>query len=301
MIITLTGATGFIGRRLMNRLRSEGHELRILSRKPGPPQDGIRWFQWDAATSHPPAESLDGVHAVIHLAGEPVFQRWTPEAKKRIRESRGAGTRLLVEALSTASPRPLVLVSSSAIGYYGDRGEQRLTESSKPGKGFLPEVAVEWERAAELAEALGLRVVRLRTGIVLGAEGGALSQMLTPFRLGFGGRLGSGKQWWSWIHLDDLVGLIHFALANPNASGPLNGTAPEPVTNAEFTRTLGRALHRPTFLPAPAFALRLALGEFGNTLLESQRVYPKAAETAGYRFLYPTLEQALDDLLKAPK
>lgn len=297
MNVTLTGATGFIGTRLVERLRAGGHELRVLARSPRPAQTGIRYFVWDAMSQPLPPESLDGANAVIHLAGEPVFQRWSAEAKQRIRDSRVNGTRRLVEALSTASPRPEVLVSASAIGYYGDRGDQVLTEASRPGKGFLPEVSVEWERAAELAESLGIRVVRLRTGIVLGRSGGALKQMLTPFRLGAGGRLGSGKQWMSWIHLEDLVGIILFAVANGTASGAFNGTAPEPVRNTEFTQTLARTLHRPAILPVPRLGLRLLFGEFASSLTESQRVLPKAAESAGYRFQFPKLDSALEDLL----
>ena len=298
MNVTLTGATGFIGSRLIERLRAEGHELRVLTRSPRQAQPGIRYFEWDAIGQPVPAESIDGGNAVIHLAGEPVFQRWSPEAKQRIRDSRVNGTRRLVEALSTASPRPEVLVSASAIGYYGDRGDQVLNEGSRPGKGFLPEVSVEWEKAAELAEALGIRVVRLRIGIVLGRGGGALKQMLTPFRMGVGGRLGSGKQWMSWVHLDDLIGLIIFAAGNRASSGPINGTAPEPVRNADFTRTLARTLHRPAVLSVPRFGLRLLFGEFGSSLTESQRVLPKAAESAGYRFVFPKLDGALEDLLR---
>jgi uncharacterized protein (TIGR01777 family) len=275
MNVTLTGATGFIGSRLIDRLRSEGHELRVLTRSPRLAQTGIRYFEWDAISQPPPAECIDGANAVIHLAGEPVFQRWTAEAKQRIRDSRVNGTRRLVEALSTASPRPEVLVSASAIGYYGDRGEQVLTETSRPGRGFLPEVSVEWEKAAELAESLGIRVVRLRIGIVLGVGGGALKQMLTPFRMGAGGRLGSGKQWMSWIHLEDLVGLMLLPVGNRTATGPFNGTAPEPVRNAEFTKALAQALHRPAILPVPRLGLRLMFGEFASSLTESQACCPR--------------------------
>jgi uncharacterized protein (TIGR01777 family) len=298
MNVTVTGATGFIGSRLLERLRGEDYQLRVLTRSPRPSQSGIRYFEWDAMSQPVPAESLEGANAVIHLAGEPVFQRWSAEAKQRIRDSRVNGTRRLVEALSTASPRPEVLVSASAIGYYGNRGDEVLTEASRPGKGFLPEVSIEWERAAELAESLGIRVVRLRIGIVLGSEGGALKQMLTPFRMGVGGRLGSGKQWMSWIHLEDLIGMMLFAVTSRNTSGPVNGTAPEPVRNAEFTRTLARTLHRPAFLPVPGFGLRLMFGEFASSLTESQRVLPKAAESAGYRFAFPNLGDALEDLFR---
>ncbi len=297
MNITLTGATGFIGARLVERLRSEGHQLRLLTRRPRPDGEGPRYFAWDAEKDEPPPESLHHANAVINLAGEPVARRWNDDVKRRIRDSRVNGTRRLVEALSVTSPRPEVLISGSAIGYYGNRGDEILTEASPPGKGFLPELSVEWEKSAELAEALGIRVVRLRIGIVLGSGGGALAQMMTPFRLGVGGRLGSGKQWMSWIHLEDLVGMIVFALENRNAAGPFNATAPGPVRNAEFTQALARALHRPAVLPVPRFGLKLLFGEMANVMLESQRVLPKAAEAAGYRFRFRELNAALADIL----
>ncbi|MGH9661827.1 MAG: TIGR01777 family oxidoreductase [Bryobacteraceae bacterium] len=278
MQVALTGGTGFIGRRLVERLRQAGHAPLLLRRG-----------DFDALERDKPG-------AVVHLAGEPIAQRWTAAAKVRIRDSRVAGTRRLVEAMSTLSPRPRTLVCASAIGYYGNRGEEVLTESSAPGDGFLPATCREWEAQAEIAESLGMRVVRLRTGIVLGRGGGALEKMLPPFRMCAGGRLGSGRQWMSWIHIDDLTGLILHALEHP-LTGPLNGVAPNPVTNAEFTCLLGRALRRPAVLPAPAFGLRFILGEMAQILLDSTRVLPKAAEAGGYRFTYPTLDAALAHLI----
>jgi uncharacterized protein (TIGR01777 family) len=226
-----------------------------------------------------------------------VAQRWTDEVKKRIHASRVEGTRQLVNALSTQSRRPAVLVNASAIGFYGSRGDEVLTEDSDSGDDFLARVVVGWENAAELAEALGIRVVRLRTGLALGKEGGALAKMLPLFRFGLGGRLGSGKQWMSWIHIDDLIRLVLFSIENPAVHGPVNGSAPHPVTNAEFTRELAAALHRPAVLPVPKFALRLALGEMANAALASQRAIPKAAQSAGFQFQYPQLLAALERLL----
>jgi uncharacterized protein (TIGR01777 family) len=298
MNITITGATGFIGQRLIARLLRDGHELRVLgrSRRPELPAD-VRFFAWDAMAGEPPGASLEGADAVIHLAGEPVAQRWSEDVKRRIRESRIKGTSHLVQALSNVLRRPAVLVSASATGYYGDRGDELLTESSPPGAGFLAEVCVEWEKQAYKAEALGVRTVAVRTGLVLGREGGALKQMLPAFRLGAGAKLGSGKQWMSWIHVDDLIELYVFALRG-ELRGPMNGTAPNPVRNSEFTGALAEALHRPAFVSAPEFALKLLFGEMAQILLASQRVLPDVAERAGFRFAHPALAQALADLLK---
>lgn len=286
MPITLTGATGFIGKALIERL-GEG-ECRILSRS--------GHFQWDPMAGPPPAAALEGSRAVIHLAGEPVAQRWTAQAKQRIRESRVVGTRNLVEGLRRLDRKPEVLISSSGIGYYGSRGSEVLTEQSAPGHGFLPEVSLAWEREALAAEELGVRVVVIRTGIVLGNGGGALKKMLPPFRMGAGGVLGSGRQWMSWIHLDDLVSMMLWALENPACRGPLNGTAPYPVTNLEFTRKLGQALRRPTIFPVPSLALRLLYGEMAEMLLEGQRVQPRAALDGGFDFRYTVLGDALASL-----
>ncbi|HUK17942.1 MAG TPA: TIGR01777 family oxidoreductase [Bryobacteraceae bacterium] len=297
MNLTLTGASGFIGRRLMKLLVSNGHNLHVLSRHAGtnlPPN--VRLSVWDALSGPPPEAALRDADAVIHLAGEQVGQRWTPESKRRIRESRVQGTRNLVEAMSKLPGRPRAFICASAIGYYGSRGDEILTEASTPGSGFLPEVCLAWEREAGVAEQFGARVVRLRIGVVLGRHGGALARMLPPFRLGAGGRLASGRQWMSWIHLDDLCEVFRFAVEQP-VRGAMNGVAPDPVTNAEFTRALASALHRPAIFPVPAFALRALFGEMSEVLLSSQRVSPKGAEQGGFRFRYPQLGAALADLL----
>ena len=298
MKITISGASGLIGRRLLKTLGAEGHTLHVLSRHAGTNlPGGVRLSPWDPTRGEPPAESLRDADAVIHLAGEPVAQRWSEEVKRRIRESRVTGTRNLVEALKKLSRPPGVLVCASAIGYYGSRGDEILPETATPGSGFLPEVCVAWETEARAAEALGMRVVTMRTGIVLDSRGGALARMLPPFRMGVGGKLGSGKQWMSWIHWQDLAALYHLALDQP-VSGAVNGVAPYPVDNAEFTRTLAGALHRPAFLPIPGLALRVLFGEMAEVLLASQRVAPKAAESAGFPFRFPQLAPALADLLK---
>lgn len=282
MNIAVTGATGFIGKRLVQALLVAGHSINALGRKQGVERS---------------TESLATADAIIHLAGEPVAQRWTPEVKQRIRSSRVDGTRYLVDALAKQSRRPQVLVCASAIGYYGSRGDEVLTETSSPGDDFLARVVVDWEEAAEKAEALGIRVVRLRFGVVLGADGGALAKMLPPFRLGLGGRLASGQQWMSWIHIDDIIGLIRFALETSAIRGPMNATAPQTVTNAEFTKELATALHRPAILPVPSFALKLLFGEMAEVILGSQRVIPQAAQSAGFEFEYPELRPALARLL----
>jgi uncharacterized protein (TIGR01777 family) len=296
--ITISGASGLIGRRLLKVLAKDGHSLTALSRHAGtnlPP--GVRLAVWDAAKGETPADGLRDADAVIHLAGAPVAQRWNAQVKQAIRESRVAGTRNLVQALAKLRHRPQVLICGSATGYYGSRGDEVLAESSVPGSDFLAEVCVEWEKEAQAAEALGMRVVRVRTGIVLDARGGALPRMLTPFKMGVGGKLGSGKHWMSWIHLDDLAALFQLALATP-VSGAINGVAPNPVTNADFTRALAAAVHRPAIFPVPGFALRLLFGEMGGILLASQRVAPKAAESAGFTFRFPELAGTLADVLK---
>lgn len=297
MEIAITGASGFVGRRLMKALSGGQHNLRVLSRHAGtnlPP--GVKLYVWDALKGPPPAESLDGADAVINLAGEPIAQRWNDEVKQKIRDTRVAGTRNLVQTLSTLTRRPAVLICSSAIGYYGSRGNEILTETSAPGTGFMAEVCVGWEQAADAAVAVGVRVVKIRTGVVLGANGGALAKMLPPFKAGMGGKLGHGDQWMSWIHLDDLVGLLQYALAN-SLHGPVNATAPNPATNADFTKTLGHVISRPAIVPMPALMLKTMFGEMAEVLLASQRVVPQVAEAAGYRFAYPELEPALRNLL----
>jgi uncharacterized protein (TIGR01777 family) len=284
MNITVTGATGFIGRYLVQSLVKDGHSVRALSRA-----------AWNVFGGEPPAASLTGVDAVVHLAGVPVAQRWTRANKEKIRASRAQGTHHLVTALSTLSQRPEVLVCASAIGIYGDRGDEVLTEDSPAGRGFLPEVCTAWEREADLAESLGMRVVKLRFGIALGRSGGALEKMLPPFRAFVGGRLGPGSQWMSWIHIADIVGLIRYTIDHP-LSGAVNATAPKPLRNRDFTRELAHAIHRPAIFPVPSLALRILFGEMAEVLLDSQRVLPKAAEAAGYRFAFPELGPALRDL-----
>lgn len=286
MNIAITGASGFIGKRLQAALAA--HNLTLLSRKPSA---GTR--VWDPMSGPAP---LNGVDAVIHLAGEPVAQRWSGDVKQRIRDSRTIGTRNLIAGMRQAAKPPAVLVCASAIGYYGSRGDELLSESSAPGSGFLPEVCVAWEREADAAAELGARVAKIRIGIVLEPHGGALASMLPPFRAGIGGPLASGRQWMSWIHLEDMVRLIVHAVETP-VSGSINGVAPNPVTNSEFTRQLAKALHRPAIFPVPALALKLLYGEMAQILLASQRVTPAAAVSSGFRFRYADLGPALRDLL----
>ena len=297
MKITISGASGFIGRRLLKVLGDGGHSLHAFSRHAGTNLPaGVALSVWDPMKGPPPKASLEEADAILHLAGEPVAQRWTDEAKRRIRESRVAGTHQLVEALAALPRTPSVLVAASATGYYGSRGDEVLDESASPASGFLPEICVAWEREAQAAESLGLRVVRIRIGLVLDPRGGALQRMLPPFRLGAGGRLGSGRQWMSWIHLADLVDLFRFVIDNP-VGGAVNGVAPQPVRNLDFTRHLARAVHRPAWFPVPELALKTLFGEMGSVLLESQRVVPRAAEAAGFRFRFPELGPALADLI----
>jgi uncharacterized protein (TIGR01777 family) len=276
MIIAVTGSSGFIGRRLTQRLRAEGHTVREISLRRGP-------------------VIVPVCHAVVHLAGEPVAQRWTRSARNRILKSRVEGTKSLVKALSEHPPP--VLISASAIGYYGSRGDEILTETSKPGGDFLAQVVIGWEREARSAEQFGVRVVPLRFGVVLGRGGGALKKILLPFRLGLGGRLGSGQQWMSWIHLDDLIALIGFAIESEQCKRVMNAVAPHPVTNDEFTHDLGRALHRPAVFPVPEFGLKLLYGEMSQVILGSQRVIPEAALQAGFQFRFAELGPALRQIV----
>ena len=298
MRVAVTGATGFIGRELCAALLRDGHTVVALTRDPRRAQAALPGAL--VANWGDPAAALPPVDGVVNLAGESVAGRWSEEKKRRLRESRIAGTRRLVEAIASAVERPTVLVSASAVGYYGDRGEETLTEASGPGRDFLAQLCQEWEAEAQSAEALGLRVARLRLGVVLDRDGGALSQMLTLFRLGAGGPLGSGRQWFPWVHRADVVGLFRFALETAEASGPINAVAPHLVRNSEFARALGQALHRPALAPAPAFALRLVLGEFAETLLGSQRVLPERAEALCYAFRFPQLAPALRAILGPP-
>ena len=280
----------------MSVLGAAGHKLHALSRHAGIGLPaGVGLSVWDGRTE-PPRASLENADVVVHLAGEPVAQRWTPAVKQRIRDSRVLSTGHLVQAISKLSRRPGAFVCASAIGYYGPRGDEMLPESAAPGPGFLEKVCVEWENTAQAASALGLRVTMVRIGVALDTHGGALARMLPPFRLGIGGPIASGSQWMSWIHLADLAELLRFVIENP-ISGPVNGVAPYPATNREFTRTLAEAIRRPAFFPIPAFGLKLLLGEMAELLLASQRVIPQAAESAGFRFRFPKLGPALGDLL----
>jgi uncharacterized protein (TIGR01777 family) len=295
MKVAISGATGLIGTALRESLAADGIQIVALSRSPSIPP--LETITWDVANGRFDASRLEEVDAVVHLAGEPIAQRWNEERKKAIRDSRVKSTRLLVEGLKSLKRRPKVLISGSAIGFYGDRGDETLVESSPPGTGFLPETCQAWEHAAMEAMGLGIRTAVLRTGIVLSTKGGALKKMLLPFRLGAGGPVGSGRQWMSWIHIDDLVGAIRHILQKDEIMAAVNGVAPEPVTNADFSKALGRVLSRPAFLPAPGFGLKIAFGEMASILLEGQKVLPKKLLDTGYRFRFPELPGALEDLL----
>jgi uncharacterized protein len=288
----VTGATGFIGRRLVRELDRPV----ILSRRPEEARmilGALEIHAWNPEEAPPPAEAFEGVEAIFHLAGDSVASgRWTAAKKARIRSSRVTGTTNLVEGLRKLKQRPRVLVSASAVGYYGTRGDEVLEETAQPGTDFLAQVCQEWEAAAGRAREVGLRVVTARTGMVIGQRGGALAQMLTPFKLGLGGRLGDGRHWMPWVHLDDVAGLMIHA-AKSGIDGPMNVAAPHPVTNREFTSTLAQVLHRPAVFPVPRFALALLFGELSTVLLASQRVMPRVAEKTGYRFHFTSLEEAL--------
>ena len=297
----VTGATGFVGRHLCALLDAPN----VLTRRPEtvPPEfSRSACFRWDPTNEMAPPESLSGCDAVFHLAGEPVASgRWSKSKKARIRNSRVQGTANLVAGLGAMESRPSVLVSASAVGYYGSRGDKELSENSPAASGFLAEVCEEWEAAARSAEELGIRVVTVRIGVVLGKDGGALAQMLPIFKIGLAGKLGSGKQWMPWIHVEDLASLLVFAAEHPELCGPVNATAPLPVRNREFTKAVGRAVRRPAVLPAPAFALRLALGEFSQVLLASQRVLPTAALNAGFEFRHSSIDSAMAGIVAAER
>ncbi|MBL8291969.1 MAG: TIGR01777 family oxidoreductase [Bryobacterales bacterium] len=297
MQVTITGASGFIGRRLVSQLEAAGHTIHVLGRSPrkgGSPS--AHFSVWEPEKGPPPPAAL-AADAVIHLAGEPVSQRWSPEVKRRIRDSRVIGTQQLVAGLGQAEQRPKVLVTASAVGYYGDRGNEVLTESAGPGDTFLSRICVEWEAAANEARSLGMRVVPVRTGLVLGKGGGALEKMLPLFKAGVGGKLGAGTQWMPWVHLDDLVSLMVRAVEDGSWDGPVNGAAPNPVTNADFTAALGRAVHRPALLPVPEFAVKVLYGEMAQILFHSQRVIPQFPLSAGFEFRHPELFGALKAIL----
>ena len=356
MNITITGASGLVGRRLLKNLGGNGHTLTVVSRHAGTNVPaGVSVVAWDPMQGPAPEDSVRNAGAVIHLAGEPVSQRWSADVKRRIRDSRVVGTRHLVQALARLRNTPETLVCASAVGYYGSRGDEVLREDSAPDQSYLAEVCAAWEKEAVAAEAFGMRVVRVRIGVVLDARGGALQRMLPPFRMGVGGRLGDGKQWMSWIHLadlaamfqfavdnpvrgalngvaldtrggalqrmlmpfrmgvggrlgdgrqwmswihrDDVLGLVLAALATEGYRGPVNATAPAPVTNREFTHTLAGVVSRPAILPVPGFALHLVMGEMADMLLTGQRVLPKVAEAQAYEWKFPALAAALKDVV----
>lgn len=297
--VLVSGVSGPIGTTLLPTLKASGAHITRLARAGSPnrrsDEDSISWDPTEPLS----ANAASGFDAVIHLAGETIVGRWTPEKKKKIRDSRVQGTRNLAKALAQAKEKPQVFLCSSAIGYYGNRGEEVLTEESAGGNGFLPDVCREWEAAANEAASAGIRTVHMRTGVVLSPKGGALGKMLTPFKFGVGGRIGNGRQWMSWIDVDDMVGAIHHILKSDLLHGPVNMVAPRPVTNEEFTKTLASVLHRPAIFPVPEFAVKLAFGEMGETvLLGSQRVEPEQLITSGYPFRFNTLRTSLENTLR---
>jgi uncharacterized protein (TIGR01777 family) len=303
MNVTLTGATGLIGSKLVRALRDHGDTVTVLSRSPEKAQArlGVEAVAWDPLSGPAPVGALRGRDAVIHLAGEPVAQRWSDEVKHRILESRELGTRNLVAGLTAAGEQgPKALVSASAVGYYGKRGDEPLPESTSAGDDFLARVCVAWEREADAAaDGPGHpRVVKIRTGVVLDADGGALKKMLPPFKFGVGGPVAGGDQYLPWIHADDLVNLYLHAAADASWSGAYNGSAPEPVTNKAFSKALGRALHRPAVAPVPAFAIRLLYGDMAEIVTEGQRAVPEHALADGFTYKYADLDEALADALK---
>lgn len=299
MRITVTGATGLIGRRLVAALRDRGDDVLVLSRDAGRARavlgsgvDAVAWPEPEAGP--PPPEALADREAVVHLAGEEVAQRWTPAVKRRLLSSRELGTRNLVAGMRAADPRPGVLVSASGVGYYGFRGDERLPESVPPGDDLLARVCTAWEREASAYDG---RVVTVRTGVVLDRSGGALAKMLPFFRAGIGGPVAGGRQYIPWVHVDDLVGIYLRAVDDPRWQGPVNAAAPEPATNRDFSRALGRALHRPAVLPVPKLALRVLYGEMADIVAEGQRAVPARATELGYEFRHPDLQRALEDAL----
>ncbi|MBE9180549.1 TIGR01777 family protein [Oculatella sp. LEGE 06141] len=305
MKVAVTGATGFVGSRLVERLQADGHQTLILTRNPDRARrmfpttafPGVESFGYTPLASGEWQGLISGCDAVVNLAGEPIAEgRWTPERKQSILESRKIGTQKIVEAISQANPKPEVLVNSSAVGYYGTSETATFDETSPPGDDFLAQVCQEWEAEAQKVTTNGTRLVILRTGIVLGM-GGAIAKMLLPFKLYAGGPIGSGRQWFSWIHREDMVNLILAALTQPSINGVLNATAPNPVRMSEFCQTLGEALSRPSWLPVPDFALELLLGDAAKVVLEGQRVVPKEAQGSGFSYQYPTVKQALQEVV----
>ena len=294
MRVLITGASGLVGRELQKSFAAKGYDMLLASRSEPADEQHI---QWTVEEGFAEPEKLEGLDAVVHLAGENVSGlRWTEEKKRSIRDSRVLGTRNVVTAISKLKNRPKVFVASSAIGFYGERGDEEITESSAAGDNFLAEVSKAWESESRRAEDAGIRTVLLRTGIVLTKEGGALGTMLTPFKLGVGGVVGSGKQWMSWISMEDHIAVINCVIENENIRGAVNSVSPNPVTNEEFTKTLGEVLYRPTFLPLPEFAVSMVFGEMGDALLlASTKVLPKRLEDAGFKFKYPQLKSAIEN------
>jgi len=298
--ILISGASGFVGGNLTEFLLERGCKVKKLTRSVQGSAGNLVY--WNPAKGEIELEALEGLDAVVHLAGENIAGRWTEKRKTNIENSRIQGTKLLSESLAKLNKKPQVLIAASATGYYGDRGDEILSEESAPGEGFLTDVCLKWENATEVANEAGIRVFNLRIGMVLGLGGGALQKMLPPFKIGVGGKIGGGKQYWSWIAIDDLVGIIYYLLNSQDLKGPVNAVAPYPVTNSEFTFALGRVLNRPTILPLPGFVARGLLGEMADaTMLSSARVIPQKLLDSGYKFKYPKLEQALNSILKASK
>jgi len=295
MKILITGASGLVGTELQKSFAEKGYEMLLASRSE--PKDD-KHIQWSIEEGFAEPEKLEGIDVVVHLAGENVSGglRWSDEKKKAIRDSRVLGTRNVVDAISKLKEKPKVFVASSAIGFYGERGDEEVTESSAAGDNFLADVSKSWEAESRRAEDAGIRTVLLRTGIVLSKDGGALGTMLTPFKLGVGGVVGSGKQWMSWISMEDEIAIINFVIENENIRGAVNAVSPNPVTNQEFTKTLGDVLYRPTFLPLPEFAVSMVFGEMGDALLlASTKVIPKRLTDAGFEFKYPDLKPAIEN------
>jgi uncharacterized protein (TIGR01777 family) len=297
----VTGASGFIGSALCDALLARGDSVVGLSRDPQRARStnpSVAWHAWEPTLERPPQAAFENVDGVINLEGEKINQRWTDDAKRRIMESRRTGTRNLIAALAGLESKPEVLVNQSAIGFYGDRGDAMVDESAESGEGYDAEVVREWEAAASEAEGVGMRLAIVRTGHVLDASGGLLGELLTPFKLGLGGPIAGGRQYMSWIHIDDEVGILLWALDNEKISGTINSTAPNPVTNREFSHAIGRALGRPASVPVPGFVLDLKFGgEFGRVLRGGQRVMPRRALDLGYEFRYPEIDGALKNLL----
>lgn len=300
--VLVTGGTGFIGKRVCDALQTKDYAVNVVSRDPERAKTKLQSVNeihaWNPETEQLPSEAASDLNAVVHLAGESVAGRWNAKKKQRIRDSRVLSTQNLVSSLASSESKPDVLVCASAIGLYGATGDDSFTEESTIGTDFLAEVCQEWEAEGQKAGELGIRVVHVRIGLVLGLGGGLLDQVLPPFKIGAGGRLGTGQQWMSWIHIDDVVGIIMHSLENEGIQGALNATAPNPIRNIEFTKTLGSVLRKPAIFPVPAFGLQLLMGEFAEFVMLSQNVLPVRTEASGYEFQFSTLETALEDLLK---